>query len=88
MVFSAAALWGAKDFVAPKASNANTYASKDTHPTEHVTAAVDVYNTSPKADIFITHFSEEGILPVFLVITRSEERRVGKECRSRWSPYH
>ena len=24
------------------------------------------------------------LLPVF----RSEERRVGKECRSRWSPYH
>ena len=24
---------------------------------------------------------------VFLLI-RSEERRVGKECRSRWSPYH
>ena len=22
------------------------------------------------------------------VATRSEERRVGKECRSRWSPYH
>ena len=22
------------------------------------------------------------------VIMRSEERRVGKECRSRWSPYH
>jgi len=22
------------------------------------------------------------------VIDRSEERRVGKECRSRWSPYH
>ena len=22
------------------------------------------------------------------LITRSEERRVGKECRSRWSPYH
>ena len=21
-------------------------------------------------------------------IFRSEERRVGKECRSRWSPYH
>ena len=21
-------------------------------------------------------------------IPRSEERRVGKECRSRWSPYH
>ena len=23
-----------------------------------------------------------------LVQLRSEERRVGKECRSRWSPYH
>ena len=22
------------------------------------------------------------------VVYRSEERRVGKECRSRWSPYH
>ena len=21
-------------------------------------------------------------------LPRSEERRVGKECRSRWSPYH
>ena len=26
----------------------------------------------------------EGAVP----LTRSEERRVGKECRSRWSPYH
>ena len=24
----------------------------------------------------------------FAFLTRSEERRVGKECRSRWSPYH
>ena len=23
-----------------------------------------------------------------LAMARSEERRVGKECRSRWSPYH
>ena len=27
----------------------------------------------------------DSILPWY---TRSEERRVGKECRSRWSPYH
>ena len=25
---------------------------------------------------------------IVLVTGRSEERRVGKECRSRWSPYH
>ena len=29
------------------------------------------------------HYSMGGI-----DVTRSEERRVGKECRSRWSPYH
>ena len=25
---------------------------------------------------------------IIALLTRSEERRVGKECRSRWSPYH
>src|SRR3989454_10686837 len=33
--------------------------------------------------------SESMILELGPVLTgRSEERRVGKECRSRWSPYH
>src|SRR2546427_9768560 len=27
-------------------------------------------------------------LPRGRALSRSEERRVGKECRSRWSPYH
>ena len=30
----------------------------------------------------------ENIPLVKFIKTRSEERRVGKECRSRWSPYH
>ena len=34
--------------------------------------------------IFAYFFSSLTISEVF----RSEERRVGKECRSRWSPYH
>ena len=32
-----------------------------------------------------------GVLPALSAgeeLRRSEERRVGKECRSRWSPYH
>ena len=29
-----------------------------------------------------------GVLHAGFYYTRSEERRVGKECRSRWSPYH
>ena len=33
---------------------------------------------------------EDAVRHVLLAVdtTRSEERRVGKECRSRWSPYH
>jgi len=34
-----------------------------------------------------TSMAEEPPLPAVLLV-RSEERRVGKECRSRWSPYH
>ena len=33
--------------------------------------------------ILANKFSDKFGMP-----TRSEERRVGKECRSRWSPYH
>ena len=32
--------------------------------------------------VYFKLFSEDTLLD------RSEERRVGKECRSRWSPYH
>ena len=32
--------------------------------------------------------SGEETKRVSAFINRSEERRVGKECRSRWSPYH
>ena len=32
--------------------------------------------------------SQEEFYQMLSEKTRSEERRVGKECRSRWSPYH
>ena len=41
-------MWAAKGFVLPKAEHANTYASKDAHPNENVTIALDLYNTAPK----------------------------------------
>ena len=31
---------------------------------------------------------ERGAMSYTVIVSRSEERRVGKECRSRWSPYH
>ena len=39
----------------------------------------------------VTELSDNEALDVMSQLTnlcRSEERRVGKECRSRWSPYH
>ena len=45
--------------------------------------------------VIVAEIEDEGILGMdFLsqvdsrIDIRSEERRVGKECRSRWSPYH
>ena len=39
------------------------------------------------ADLF-QHLSSFVLIGVDTDDVRSEERRVGKECRSRWSPYH
>src|SRR2546422_11320835 len=33
-------------------------------------------------------YSNTDNQPIRWLAERSEERRVGKECRSRWSPYH
>ena len=35
-----------------------------------------------------TEFCRKKGIPYKEIEARSEERRVGKECRSRWSPYH
>ena len=40
-----------------------------------------------EAGFCVTHDAERPKGQI-AVINRSEERRVGKECRSRWSPYH
>ena len=44
------------------------------------------YNPNPISKLLVT-FSL-GFAVFYKVVLRSEERRVGKECRSRWSPYH
>ncbi|HEY4961101.1 MAG TPA: hypothetical protein VII29_09605 [Terriglobales bacterium] len=76
MLFAVAQLWAFKDFVMPKAENASTYPSKDSQPNEKITVAVDLYNTAPKDDIFNTHYLQEGILPVFLVITNDGDKPI------------
>src|SRR5687768_18352926 len=40
------------------------------------------------AEVVVLATGEPDFLPLLQQLDRSEERRVGKECRSRWSPYH
>ena len=52
------------------------------------------------SNVFVTHIENNGVAEArnlgislsrgnyLYFMDRSEERRVGKECRSRWSPYH
>ena len=58
-------------------------------------AALAVINANPnkKKVLFVTSELADlvktgGLGDVSAALPRSEERRVGKECRSRWSPYH
>ena|ERR1035437_5353917 len=56
---------------------------------EDITNAADVgkgtfFNYFPTKEHVLATLGSERIA----AIERSEERRVGKECRSRWSPYH
>ena len=70
-----------------KATRMSVAQVKDGTPVE----ADHVYVIPPKASLTI----EGGVLRARTTegdigprLPRSEERRVGKECRSRWSPYH
>ena len=43
-----------------------------------------IENSNAKSKVKLNHKS----ITLVIRVLRSEERRVGKECRSRWSPYH
>src|SRR5260370_12479784 len=51
---------------------------------------LDQHDTArnPMGEPILTDFGLAKLLGVSAGALRSEERRVGKECRSRWSPYH
>ena len=56
---------------------------------ESVTAAIPLAERDPNRPVY--HFHPPANWhndPKGTIFYRSEERRVGKECRSRWSPYH
>ena len=52
---------------------------------------VSVWYLQPQFRNFVKEFENQYGIKVKVpegTLDRSEERRVGKECRSRWSPYH
>ena len=51
------------------------------HPQKNMLMKALGCNAFVEPDVMVKGFLKDDIL-------RSEERRVGKECRSRWSPYH
>src|SRR5260370_6310667 len=55
---------------------------KAQNPYHVVVSAGDLIGASPLVSGL---YHDEGTIET---MNRSEERRVGKECRSRWSPYH
>ena len=43
---------------------------------------------NPVEFLYLVHKKKISLMERYSDSWRSEERRVGKECRSRWSPYH
>ena len=52
----------------------------------HISADVQRITRNVSCKTILGERTEQ--LAASLALRRSEERRVGKECRSRWSPYH
>ena len=49
---------------------------------------LSAFTSTSRSITFSLQAAMKGIPDFKNWVLRSEERRVGKECRSRWSPYH
>ena len=66
----------AKDFTLPSAADAKSYRAHEGHANEHVTIAVEPYDTPAKAEIFKTNWREHDFLPVFLVVSNDRDQPI------------
>src|SRR3712207_9436543 len=59
------------------------------HQTPEQIAATVIQEDAHAVGLSILSGAHMTLVPKIVeMLRRSEERRVGKECRSRWSPYH
>jgi hypothetical protein len=65
-----------KHFVMPAAQPAKTYPAHDEHSSESVTLGLDPYDLPDKASIFSVHYSDVGLMPIFVVITNDGDQTV------------
>ena len=63
-------------------------AVKDAGFTQIMLAARDLVGHEQGLEAAVAEVKASGLRVTGFQVLRSEERRVGKECRSRWSPYH
>src|SRR2546430_3108190 len=69
-----------KEIAADDSPAENILIGTETSPKEIVAEPMECAGIGPAGDRVSVRPTATG--------NRSEERRVGKECRSRWSPYH
>ena len=80
------------DYIMPAGSSLEETNRVITHVEEILRKTPEVESTSCRTGLQLglaqVTEANTGDISVKLKASRSEERRVGKECRSRWSPYH
>src|SRR6266481_3148487 len=77
--------WNKRQFASDKSAD-RTRAYRDRLKDKKSESSRDGHSDAPDTDTD-TDTEHKQLKPMSLTL-RSEERRVGKECRSRWSPYH
>ena len=65
----------------------NTVVSKVRDGCDVIPYMMNMYKYA-KLSLLLSSLVNSILSNMLLLLARSEERRVGKECRSRWSPYH
>jgi hypothetical protein len=76
LVVSSVVCLAGKHFVMPPAQPAKTYPAHDEHTSESVTLGLDPYDMPDKASIFSVHYSDVGLMPIFVVITNDGDQTV------------